>query len=222
GWSGFAADRQGTTEMMWRNKQGATQPFSRLWVNGPIEWQPSATVRAFEFLKRNTKLVPKVTLPAPILVHMYACGNKGVLEGYYKDIDAFWADVVSAYQTEVAALVAAGATYIQFDDTSIAFLCDPMHRETVARWGTPADSLLKIYAAKMNEVLASVPEHVRVTMHECRGNREANWGAEGGYDPVAEILFNGIDVDGFFLEYDTERAGGFQPLRWLPKGKVAV
>ena len=222
GWEGFAADRKGTTEMMWRNKQGGTQAFSRLWINGKIQWKPSATVRAFEFLKANTKLVPKVTLPAPILVHMYGCGNQGVLEGHYKDLEEFWEDVVIAYNKEVAALVAAGATYIQFDDTSIAFLCDPIHRQTVQRWGTSPDDLLNIYAQVMNKILRSVPEHVTVTMHECRGNREAHWGAEGGYDPVADILFNKIDVDGYFLEYDSERAGNFKPLRLLPKGKTAV
>jgi 5-methyltetrahydropteroyltriglutamate--homocysteine methyltransferase len=222
GWEGFGANRQGTTEMMWRNKDGAAQPFSRLWINGPIRWRPSATVRAFEFLKANTRLVPKVTLPAPILTHMYACGNQGVLDGHYKDLDAFWADVVEAYRAEVRALVAAGATYIQFDDTAIAFLCDPLHRATVERWGTPPDELLGIYAGRMNEVLAAVPPHVTVTFHQCRGNREGNWGAEGGYDPVADTLFNKINVNGYFLEYDTTRAGGFAPLRLLPKGKVAV
>ena len=222
GWSGFAADRKGTTQMMWRNESGATQPFSRLWINGAIEWRDSATVKAFEFLKDNTALVPKVTLPAPILVHMYALGNQGVLEGHYKDLDRFWDDLVNAYVREVEALVAAGATYIQFDDTSIAFLCDPAHRATVARWGTPPDELLKLYAGKLNEVVNMVPEGVTVMLHQCRGNREAQWGAEGGYDPVADVLFNDIDVDGYFLEYDSERAGGFHPLRNLPKGKTAV
>jgi 5-methyltetrahydropteroyltriglutamate--homocysteine methyltransferase len=222
GWKGFAADRKGTTEMMWRNKDGVTQPFSRLWINSPIEWQDSATVRGFKFLKANTKLVPKVTLPAPILVHMYGGGNRGVLEGHYKDLEQFWSDVTKAYRQEVEALVAVGATYIQFDDTAIAFLCDPVHRETVTRWGTPPDELLKLYARKLNEVVKSVPDHITVTLHQCRGNREANWGAEGGYDPVAEVLFNEIDVDGYFLEYDSERAGGFHPLRLLPKGKIAV
>jgi 5-methyltetrahydropteroyltriglutamate--homocysteine methyltransferase len=222
GWDGFAADREGTSEMTWRNKDGATKPFSRLWISGPIRWRPSATVRAFAFLKANTKLVPKVTIPAPILVHMYGAGNKGILEGHYRDLDQFWADLVEAYRAEVAALAAAGATYIQFDDTSIAFLCDPVHRGTVERWGTPPDALLKLYAQKMNEVLAAVPEHITVTMHQCRGNREAHWGADGGYDPVADVLFNEIDVDGYFLAYDSERAGDFKPLRFLPKSKIAV
>lgn len=222
GWDGFVADRKGTTEMMWRNKEGATQPFSRLWINGPIRWKPSATVRAFEFLQANTRLVPKVTLPAPILVHMYACGNWGVLGGYYQDMDQFWADVTAAYRKEVEALVAAGATYIQFDDTSIAFLCDPIHRATVERWGTKPDDLLQFYAQRLNDVIAAVPDHVTITLHQCRGNREGNWGAEGGYDPVADVLFNQVDVDGYFLEFDSPRAGGFAPLRLLPKGKIAV
>ena len=133
-----------------------------------------------------------------------------------------WPFVVAAYRAEVKALVDAGATYIQFDDTSIAFLCDPMHRETVRRWGSNADELLRSYAGRMNEVLAGIPEHVTVTFHQCRGNREGHWMAEGGYDPVADVLFNAIDVHGYFLEYDTARAGGFAPLRLLPKGKVAV
>lgn len=222
GWDGFSADRKGMSDMAWRNKQGVTQQSSRLWASGPIRWRPSATVRAFAFLKANTALVPKVTLPAPILLHMFAGGDKGILEGHYQDVEQFWADVVEAYRQEVEALVAAGANYIQFDDTSIAFLCDPALRETVQRWGSAPDQLLAIYARRMNEVLDSVPDHVTVTFHQCRGNREGNWMAEGGYDPVADVLFNRIDVDGYFLEYDSERAGTFAPLRLLPKGKTVV
>ena len=219
GWQGFSADRAGASEMVWRNKQGETKASSRLWVTGPIRWRPSATVRAFEFLKRHTSLAPKVTLPAPLILHMFGGGDAGIREGHYKDIDAFWADVVAAYRTEVKALVEAGATYIQFDDTSIAFLCDPLHRETVRRWGSDADALLRVYAARMNEVVAGIPGHVTVTFHQCRGNREGHWMAEGGYDPVADVLFNAIDVHGYFLEYDSARAGGFAPLRLLAEGQ---
>ena len=222
GWEGFSADRAGTSEMVWRNPQGETKPSSRLWVTGPIRWRESATVRAFEFLKANCKVVPKVTLPAPLILHMFGGGDQGIREGHYQDIDTFWADVIAAYRAEVKALVDAGATYIQFDDTSIAFLCDPMHRDTVRRWGSSADVLLRLYAGRMNDVLAAVPDHVTVTFHQCRGNREGHWMAEGGYDPVADVLFNAIDVHGYFLEYDTKRAGGFAPLRLLPKGKVVV
>ena len=222
GWEGFSADRAGASDMVWRNAQGGTQPSSRLWVTGPIRWRPSATVRAFEFLKRHCNAVPKVTLPAPLILHMFGGGDEGIREGHYKDVDAFWADVVAAYRTEVKALADAGASYIQFDDTSIAFLCDPMHRETVRRWGCDADALLRLYAKRMNEVVAAIPGHVTVTFHQCRGNREGHWMAEGGYDPVADVLFNAVDVHGYFLEYDTARAGSFAPLRLLPKGKVAV
>ena len=222
GWEGFSADRKGHSEMSWRSAQGVTQASSRLWVTGPIRWRESATVRAFKFLKANCKTVPKVTLPAPLILHMFGGGDKGILEGHYKDIDAFWADVVKAYRTEVKALIDAGATYIQFDDTSIAFLCDPIHRESVRCWGSEPDALLQLYAARMNDVLADVPAHITVTFHQCRGNREGSWMAEGGYDPVADVLFNAINVHGYFLEYDTARAGTFVPLRLLPKGKVVV
>jgi 5-methyltetrahydropteroyltriglutamate--homocysteine methyltransferase len=129
---------------------------------------------------------------------------------------------VKAYKQEIKALVDAGARYLQLDDTSIAFICDPAHRDYVRSWGDDPEKLLFLYAEKINEVLADVPDEVTVTLHQCRGNREGNWAAEGGYDPVADVLFNQVDVDGYFLEYDTARAGGFEPLRLVPKGKRVV
>ena len=101
GWEGFSADRAGQSEMVWRNPKGETKAASRLWVTGPVRWRPSATVRAFEFLKRHCKVTPKVTLPAPLILHMFGGGDAGIREGHYKDVDAFWADVVAAYRTEV-------------------------------------------------------------------------------------------------------------------------
>lgn len=221
-WEGVSADRLGTTDLTWRDKDGKEKPFSRLWMMGPVKWRPSTVVRAFEYLKSNTVLTPKVSIPAPILMHMYGGGDKGVCEGHYNSVDEFWEDVVAAYRQELAALVEAGATYIQFDDTSIAFLCDPRHRTTIQGWGSDPDELLSEYARRMNEVVRDVPSHVTLTMHQCRGNREGHWAAEGGYDPVADVLFNQIDVHGYFLEYDTDRAGGFSPLRLLPEGKSVV
>ena len=215
GWQGFQADRTGSAKLKWRNESGVTQGFSELNVVGKIRWQPSSVVRAFEFLQANTRALPKVTLPAPNCVHYY-------LGGKIPDPDAFWDDLVAAYRRELDALVKAGARYIQLDDTSIAFICDPAHRELVRSWGIDPADLLELYADKINAVLAQVPDEVAVTLHQCRGNREGNWAAEGGYDPVAEVLFNRIDVDGYFLEYDTARAGGFEPLRFLPKGKKRV
>ena len=215
GWEGFAADRTGSARLKWRNESGVTQGFSELRVTGKIRWRPSAVVRAFEFLKSNTRALPKVTMPAPNCVHYYTGGNTG----FYQDEGAFWADLIAAYRKEIDALVAAGARYLQLDDTSIAFICDPAHREFVRSWGKDPQRLLEFYADKINETLAGMPPHVTITLHQCRGNREGNWAAEGGYEPVADVLFNRVNVKGYFLEYDTPRAGGFEPLRLLPKGK---
>ena len=221
-WEGFSAHRTGTMSFTWHTPEGKEMPFSRLWVSGPIRWKPSAIVRAFSFLKANTRVVPKVTMPAPILMHMYGGGDAGIREGHYKDVEAFWHDLTAAYRQELAALVAAGARYIQLDDTSIAFLCDPRYRATVQSWGNDPDKLLAEYADRTNAILEGLPADVTVTMHQCRGNREGGWAAQGGYDPVADVMFNRINVHGFFLEYDTQRAGGFEPLRLLPKGKRVV
>ncbi len=219
GWEGFAADRTGSAKLKWRNASGETQGFSDLNVIGPIGWRASAIVRAFSFLKRTTKAVPKVTLPAPNCVHYYTGGKLGY---YAKDPDRFWADLVAAYRKEMAELVKAGARYIQLDDTSIAFICDPQHRDYVRSWGMDPMQLLGLYAQKINETVAGLPADVSITLHQCRGNREGNWAAEGGYEPVADVLFNRINVQGYFLEYATARAGGFEPLARLPKGEKRV
>jgi len=219
GWDGFAADRTGSAKLKWRDASGPTQGFSDLKVVGPIRWRPSAVVRAFEFLKANTRRVPKVTIPAPNCVHYYTGGKLGY---YANDRERFWGDLVGAYRQELGALVDAGARYIQLDDTSIAFICDPQHREYVRSWGEEPMRLLETYAQRINQTIAGLAPEVTITLHQCRGNREGNWAAEGGYEPVAEVLFNRINVAGYFLEYDTARAGGFEPLRLLPKGKRAV
>jgi 5-methyltetrahydropteroyltriglutamate--homocysteine methyltransferase len=221
-WQGFAADRTGSETVTWRNESGPTQGFSELSVTGPIRWQPSAVVRAFKFLKDHTKRVPKVTMPAPDVVHYYMGGPRRLDPKIYRDQEAFWDDLIKAYRQELKALTDAGATYIQFDDTSFAFLCDPVHRDYVKSWGEDPDRLMRLYAEKINAALAEVPEHVTVTLHQCRGNREGNWAAEGSYDAVADVLLNQVKVDGYFLEYDTARAGGFEPLRYLPKGEKMV
>jgi 5-methyltetrahydropteroyltriglutamate--homocysteine methyltransferase len=219
GWEGFAADRTGSAKLKWRNASGVTQGFSDLNVSGPIRWRPSSIVRAFSFLKENTRAVPKVTLPAPNCVHYYTGGKLGF---YAKDPDRFWHDLVAAYRQEIGELVKAGARYIQLDDTSIAFICDPEHREYVRSWGMDPMQLLELYAEKINETLAGLPSDVTITLHQCRGNREGNWAAEGGYDLVADVLFNKVKVHGYFLEYDSARAGGFEPLARLPKGDKRV
>jgi 5-methyltetrahydropteroyltriglutamate--homocysteine methyltransferase len=217
GWEGFEADRTGSAKLKWRNESGVTQGFSDLNLTGKIRWRPSSVVRAFAFLKGIASVTPKVTMPAPNCVHYYMGGR--IPKSIYPDPEAFWDDLIAAYRQELGALIKAGARYIQLDDTSIAFICDPAHREYVRSWGTDPETLLALYAEKINSALEEVPDDVTITLHQCRGNREGNWAAEGGYDPVADVLFNRIDVDGYFLEYDTARAGGFEPLRLLPKGR---
>lgn len=221
-WEGFDATRAGASPITWKREDGTETPFSTLSLKGRIRWRPSAIVPAFQFLKANTSAVPKVTIPAPTMVHGFLGGDKAIRDSLYGDTDAFWADVVAAYRQELASLVAAGARYIQMDDTYIAFLCDPALRETFRGWDTEPDDMLREYARRINEVLDGLPEDVTVTLHQCRGNREGQWAAAGGYDPVADVLFNDIHVNGYFLEYDTPRAGSFEPLRLLPKGKTVV
>jgi 5-methyltetrahydropteroyltriglutamate--homocysteine methyltransferase len=221
-WDGISADRTGNRELAWRSASGKTQPFSRVWIDGPIRRRQPAIPRAFAFLRDATPLVPKITLASPILLHMYGGGNPGILEGHYDDLDRFWADVTAAYREEIAELVEAGARYIQLDSTAMAMLCDPQYRDVVRGWGRDPDDVLQEYARRINDVIAEVPPDAQVTVHECRGNREGMFAAEGGYDPVAEVLFNAVDVDGYFLEYDTSRAGTFEPLRLLPEGEKVV
>ena len=222
-WEGFSATRQGAASpFSWRNEENQRQDFTVVWVNGKVRWRPSAVVRAFEFLKANTGSVAKVTIPAPPVVYCFAGGDPGVLGSVYDDVDAFWEDLVAAYRQELAALVNAGARYIQLDDVAIPFLCDPTYDDVFRSWGSGPQAVLAEYARRINQALEGLPDDVTVTMHQCRGNREGLWAAAGGYDPVAEVLFNEINVQGYFLEYDTPRAGSFEPLRFLPAGKVVA
>ncbi len=221
-WRGFAATRQGKSPFGWRNEAGQQQDFSVLWVNDRIQWQPSAVVRAFGFLAANTDAVAKVTLPAPPVIHCFMGGDSAIADSWYADPEAFWDDLIAAYRQELAALVAVGARYIQLDDVSLPFICDPSYADVFRSWGREPEALLAEYARRINQALDGLPDDVTVAMHQCRGNREGLWAAEGGYDPVADVLFNQINADVYFLEYDTPRAGSFEALRLVPEGKVAA
>ena len=140
----------------------------------------------------------------------------------YPDVEEFWADLTSTYAEEVKAVAGLGCRYLQFDDTSLAYLNDPAQREQMASKGEDAEHLHETYIRHINEALAGRPEGLTVTTHLCRGNFRSSWAAEGGYDFVAEALFGDLDVDGFFLEYDDARSGGFEPLRFVPKDKLVV
>jgi 5-methyltetrahydropteroyltriglutamate--homocysteine methyltransferase len=176
----------------------------------------------FSFLKEHVDgLTPKLTIPSPSMVH-YRGGRASIDESVYPDLDAFWADLTSAYAEEVRQLGELGCTYLQFDDTSLAYLNDPKQREHVREIGGDAEHQHEAYIAHINEALAGRPEGMAVTTHMCRGNFRSSWVAEGGYDFVAEALFGDLDVDGFFMEWDDARSGGFEPLRFVPKGKIVV
>lgn len=167
------------------------------------------------------ELTPKLTIPSPSMVH-YRGGRASIDESVYPDMDAFWADLTAAYAEQVRRLGDAGCTYLQFDDTSLAYLNDPEQRKHVAEIGGDAEHQHEAYIKHINEALAARPEGMAITTHMCRGNFRSSWVAEGGYDFVAEALFNELDVDGFFMEWDDARSGGFEPLRFVPKGKVVV
>ena len=175
----------------------------------------------FKYLKSVTSRVAKFCMPAATYLHMRG-GRKVVDPKVYPDMAEFWADVATGYQAEIADLVAAGAEYFQIDDVSFANLCDPDIRKQVANDGEDPEKLPEFYARVINTLIAKRPDHLTVTMHTCRGNHESMWMASGGYDPVAEAVFGIVEVDGFFLEFDDERSGGFAPLRYVPKGKKVV
>jgi 5-methyltetrahydropteroyltriglutamate--homocysteine methyltransferase len=177
---------------------------------------------AFTFLRSTvTGAVPKLTIPSPSMVH-YRGGRAAIDESVYPDLEQFWADLSAAYAEQVRRLGELGCTYLQFDDTSLAYLNDPRQREMVAAQGGDAEHQHERYIRQINAALAGRPDGMTVTTHMCRGNFRSSWAAEGGYDFVAEALFTQLDVDGFFLEYDDARSGGFEPLRFVPPGKAVV
>jgi 5-methyltetrahydropteroyltriglutamate--homocysteine methyltransferase len=177
---------------------------------------------AFRFLQgAATAGTPKLTIPSPSMVH-YRGGRAAIDPAVYADMDAFWADLTAAYADQVRMLAGLGCRYLQFDDTSLAYLNDPRQREYVASIGGDPERQHVEYIRHINEALAGRPPGMAVTTHMCRGNFRSSWAAEGDYSFVAEPLFGELDVDGFFLEYDDERSGGFEPLRFLPPGQRVV
>jgi 5-methyltetrahydropteroyltriglutamate--homocysteine methyltransferase len=191
-------------------------------VNGKLGVSKTIFGDAFSFLRDQvTTAVPKLTIPSPSMVH-YRSGKAAIDPDVYPDLDAFWADLVAAYGEEVRRLGELGCTYLQFDDTSLAYLNDPHQQAYMASIGGDAEQQHVEYIRHINEALAQRPEGMSVTTHMCRGNFRSSWVAAGGYDHVAEALFNELDVDGYFMEWDDERSGGFEPLRFLPKGGKQV
>jgi 5-methyltetrahydropteroyltriglutamate--homocysteine methyltransferase len=178
---------------------------------------------AFTFLRDTVAdgQVPKLTIPSPSMVH-YRGGREAISEEVYPDLDAFWDDLTAAYAKEIAGLHGLGCRYLQLDDTSLAYMNDPAQREFVRSRGGDPEHQHETYIANINKALADRPADLAITTHLCRGNHNSSWVASGGYDFVAEPLFNDLQVDGFFLEYDDERSGTFEPLRFVPKDKTVV
>ena len=176
----------------------------------------------FEFLRETVPTaVPKLTIPSPSMVH-YRGGKAAIDPAVYPEMDQFWADLVAAYREEARRLGELGCTYLQLDDTSLAYVNDPHQREYVASIGGDPERQHLEYIRHINEALADRPEGMSVTTHACRGNFRSSWAAEGSWDFVAEALLNELDVDGFFMEWDDQRSGDFEPLRFLPKGDKQV
>ena len=194
---------------------------SMLTVNARVRRTRPLMVESFKFLKSQTSRTAKVCLPSPTWIHMRG-GRNTVSESVYPDIAEFWRDMVRAFHEEIADLAAAGCTYLQLDEISFAFLCDAQIRDRVRADRLDPDTLTRDYARVVNDIAAGAPSSMTVTVHTCRGNFQSMWMAEGGYDRVAEIVFDQPDVDGYFMEYDTERSGGFEPLRYVPKDKKVV
>jgi 5-methyltetrahydropteroyltriglutamate--homocysteine methyltransferase len=190
-------------------------------VTGKVKHAKPIQLEDFKFLKSVTKGTPKVTIPSPTMLH-FRGGRGGISEQAYPDMDAFFEDVAAAYRDEIRSLGEAGCTYLQLDDTNLAYLCDPKMREAAKGRGLDPDQLPRDYAKLINAAIRDKPKNMTICTHLCRGNFKSAWVAEGGYEPVAEVLFNELAVDGYFLEYDDERSGDFRPLRFLPKGKTMV
>jgi len=192
-------------------------------IDGKVALPQTIFADAFTFLRDHVDagITPKLTIPSPSMVH-YRGGNSSIDSSVYPDLDRFWADLTTAYHQELEGVYALGCRYLQLDDTSLAYVNDPAQRRHIAEIGGDPEHLHEQYIANINKALAGRPADLTITTHLCRGNNQSMWAAEGGYDFVAEALFNDLQVDGYFLEFDDERSGTFEPLRFLPKGDKQV
>jgi len=201
--------------------QGVQTKAQSLRIVGKLGFSDHPMVEHFKFLKSHTRLTPKMTIPAPPVLH-FRLAKDGISKKAYPDLDAFFHDLGETYKKAVKAFYDAGCRYLQFDDTVWAYLCSQEELRKARERMANVDELKPIYARVINTALEARPADMTITTHVCRGNFRSTWIAEGGYEPVAETLLGNVNYDGYFLEYDTERAGGFEPLRFLPKGKKIV
>jgi 5-methyltetrahydropteroyltriglutamate--homocysteine methyltransferase len=191
-------------------------------VIGKVDFDTSHPfIKHFKFVQRHTSRTPKFTIPAPSALYGRT-GRKAVPAEIYPDLDEFFADLGAAYRKAVRAFADAGCRYLQLDEVFIAMLCDPNYRDMYKKRGDDPDRLGEIYGDLINEAMSDIPAEMTITMHLCRGNYKSTFMGSGGYEPVAKVLFERIKVHGYFMEYDTDRAGGFEPLRLVPKDRQVV
>jgi methionine synthase II (cobalamin-independent) len=215
---------EGDIRVKFRNSEGEIEYRpAAIAVNGRVSLDHTIFAEDFRFLAGlvEESVTPKLTIPSPNMVH-YRGGRAALNPKVYPEVEPFWTDLAAAYREQVQGVYELGCRYLQLDDTSLAYLNDPRQREAMEQRGEDACHLHETYVSNINRALAGRPAGLTVTTHLCRGNFRSSWAAEGGYDFVAEILFGGLDVDGFFLEYDDARSGDFRPLRFVPADKVVV
>jgi 5-methyltetrahydropteroyltriglutamate--homocysteine methyltransferase len=213
---------QGGVAAQFRNRSGVVDfapPVMR--VTAKIRHERPIQLEDFTFLRSVTTRTPKVSIPSPTMLH-FRGGRAAISDEAYPDLDAFFGDVAAAYRAEIRSLYAAGCRYLQLDDTNLAYLCDANMRDGARSRGDDPTELPRRYADLINAAIADRPADMVLCIHLCRGNFKSAWVAEGGYEPVAEVLLNDLKVDGYFLEYDDARSGDFSPLRFLPPGKRVV
>jgi 5-methyltetrahydropteroyltriglutamate--homocysteine methyltransferase len=203
------------------DEHGHEQAFTAPHVTQKVRRTHGIALDEFEFVHRNTSATPKVTLPSPASMHFWRL-DRAIEPGVYDGKEQYFADLAAVYRQEIAALAALGATYIQLDDVPLAMLCDPLIRERVRATGVDPEELIRAYVALFNDCLRNKPDGVHVAVHFCRGNYKGHFLSEGGYGTVAEALFNVLQADSFFLEYDSTRAADFRPLQYVPRRKIVV
>jgi 5-methyltetrahydropteroyltriglutamate--homocysteine methyltransferase len=214
--------RQEATVAYFVDHEGRKIPVPWTQVVSRIRWHKPIYADHFKFLRSITKRTPKVTLPSPIILH-FTCGSAAIQKTAYPDMDLFWTDITDAYQKEMKSLYEAGCRYLQVDDPPMATLCGEKFQDMMkARGDDPQHALNELYPEMINRAFANRPPSLHLAMHLCRGNNQSGWFGEGSYDPIADVLFNKINVDSYFLEYETARAGNFEPLRFVPKNKTVV
>jgi 5-methyltetrahydropteroyltriglutamate--homocysteine methyltransferase len=217
-----AYDPSSIDEVYFIDREGHKLPLLVPRVQARMRWHAPIHVDDFNFLRAATSRTPKITIPSPTIIHFRA-GRENISYDAYPEIDLFWDDIVDAFHKELKVLADAGCRYVQIDETTLASPSDKRIWDSLRKRGDDARKLLlETYPNVMNRAFAGRPGTMHLAMHICRGNNQSHWSAEGGYDLVADTLFNKIDVDSYLLEYDTPRAGTFEPLRLVPKNKTVV